>query len=317
MPGTYSSRTNSLPAATSAALTALNINNTIVMGSTAVISNSVINQLPEVTSVAGSNRYDTAAEAIRRLNLPADSVFVATGENFPDALAGSVLAAKQGASLILVRSNLIPSATQSIINEKGILHYVILGSDAAISKQVELDLRRELQFSGKLRAYNLDRTTAFYDSIMYMGSTTYYYGLQLTAGYYNSAIADFNLGNRYSRITGLIGLDDSVSNRGAIVRFTGDGSSLAVIELPPGTLPKNLDINVSGVSQLRIEINSMQDGFTNNRRINFVTPDPHRYPIDLPRNALLSELKAYNLGQEVPGTWEYLPTKPTLLDLFA
>lgn len=49
----------------------------------------------------GNNRYDTSLEICKHFNLDSDTAVIANGENFPDALSGSALAAKQNAPIIL------------------------------------------------------------------------------------------------------------------------------------------------------------------------------------------------------------------------
>ena len=58
-----------------------------------------------VRRLSGANRYETAAKIAAQFG-SADIVFVATGENFPDALAGSARAGALHAPLLLVEHNL-------------------------------------------------------------------------------------------------------------------------------------------------------------------------------------------------------------------
>lgn len=68
-------RTEDIPMETKEALTG--IEHTLVVGGPAVISVNVESSLPQPVRIAGANRYETAVELIRRLNLPTQKVFVA------------------------------------------------------------------------------------------------------------------------------------------------------------------------------------------------------------------------------------------------
>ena len=73
-----------------------------IIGGEGVISSAVESQVAQITSldktnivrIAGEDRYETSLAADQYFNLSGQSVCIATGSNFPDALAGSVYAAK-------------------------------------------------------------------------------------------------------------------------------------------------------------------------------------------------------------------------------
>ena len=67
-----------------------------------------------VLRYAGSDRYATAAIVSQEdFTAGANTVFISTGQNFPDALAGAAVAGKLGAPILLVRSDSIPGVTAS------------------------------------------------------------------------------------------------------------------------------------------------------------------------------------------------------------
>jgi putative cell wall-binding protein/streptogramin lyase len=88
---------------------------------------------PSVTRAAGVNRHATAAE-ISMLHHPnsaaVDTVFVATGANFPDALAGAVAAAAAGSPLLLTGS--VPQVTADELDRLDPDDIVILGGEAVV-----------------------------------------------------------------------------------------------------------------------------------------------------------------------------------------
>nr|WP_263323715.1 cell wall-binding repeat-containing protein [Neobacillus sp. Marseille-Q6967] len=126
--------TNTVPYDTKQALK--NITNTYVIGGESVISSAVINQLPPSKRIGGETRYETAANIIKAFNLQPTKIFLANRDGFSDALAGSVLAAKKNASILLVEKNIVPTATQLIFDQYPIQNFVVLGGKEAISDEV-------------------------------------------------------------------------------------------------------------------------------------------------------------------------------------
>jgi putative cell wall-binding protein len=96
---------------------------------------------PSVTRAAGVNRHATAAE-ISMLHHPVpqavDTVFVATGANFPDALAGAVAAAAAGAPLLLTGS--VPQVTADELDRLDPDDIVILGGESAVDPATHITL---------------------------------------------------------------------------------------------------------------------------------------------------------------------------------
>jgi putative cell wall-binding protein len=62
--------------------------------------------------------------------------FIATGQSYPDALAGGPAAAKEGGPLLLVQSNAIPPATASELTRLQPAAIVILGGTGVVSAAV-------------------------------------------------------------------------------------------------------------------------------------------------------------------------------------
>src|SRR5690606_16085890 len=93
--------------------------------------------LDKVSRLEGANRYGTAAAISQsRFAGQAPVVYVAQGNNFPDALAGGPSAAKDGAPLILVANNAIPAASVLELIRLQPQEIVVLGGEAAVSAQV-------------------------------------------------------------------------------------------------------------------------------------------------------------------------------------
>lgn len=124
-----------LPTETKAALK--QVSNTIIVGGTNVISDKVKNGLSSKNPkrIAGKDRYDTSVKVAETFDMSTEMITVATGENFADALTGSVLAAKYYEPIILVKKNEVPSPVLDYINNNGTWYYTVLGGEAAISRE--------------------------------------------------------------------------------------------------------------------------------------------------------------------------------------
>ena len=139
---------NSIPSATAAELARLKPARIVIVGGTAAVSAAVESQLAKYTSgavtrLAGSNRYATGAEISKSKFSPGvPVVHIATGLNFPDALAGGPVAALNGGPILLVDPNSIPSATAAELSRLKPGRISIVGGTAAVSAAVESQLAK-------------------------------------------------------------------------------------------------------------------------------------------------------------------------------
>lgn len=131
-------RTDKLPAETEVAL--MSTTKTHVIGSTGAVGENVFNTLPNPTRYGGATRYDTALQVNSQLKMGSDKTFVATGTNFPDALAGSVLAAKNDAPILLVQRDLLPAATAKQLPAYNA--YTLFGGTGVISSTVREQINK-------------------------------------------------------------------------------------------------------------------------------------------------------------------------------
>ncbi|MFQ3545350.1 cell wall-binding repeat-containing protein [Halobacillus rhizosphaerae] len=131
---------NNLPIAAKSALE--EVDDTIIVGGTGVISNHVEASVKShhPIRIAGKTRYETSVNLVRELGLDPFFMTIATGENYADALTGSVLAAKWGEPMVLVKKNEIPKEVQALIDENGTSYFTILGGTGAVSEKVENEL---------------------------------------------------------------------------------------------------------------------------------------------------------------------------------
>ena len=99
---------NNLPDSSANYIKKNNIAKVYAIGGTKVISDSVFKNISNVERISGEDRYETNIEILNKFSKEFDlsSVYIATGQNFPDALTGSILAASSKSPLILVNDNL-------------------------------------------------------------------------------------------------------------------------------------------------------------------------------------------------------------------
>lgn len=95
-----------------------------------------------MVKVEGSNRFETAVKiSAKAFPNGADTVLVATGRSFPDALGGAALAGGYNAPILLVEKTSVPSTVKAEIQRLGAKTAIILGGTGAVSTSVESSLR--------------------------------------------------------------------------------------------------------------------------------------------------------------------------------
>jgi N-acetylmuramoyl-L-alanine amidase len=115
--------------------------NTIVVGGEAVVSSATLSGVNNVQRIAGNDRYDTAADIydFAQNDLTASTIYLVTGENFPDALAAGALAAKQHAEIVMTQRTTLPGATYSVLSKptESPINVMLVGGPAVITDQVK------------------------------------------------------------------------------------------------------------------------------------------------------------------------------------
>ena len=121
-------------------LDALGTTDVKIAGGLGVVSDGIEDQLGglfAVTRNAGANRYDTAVAINEDEFGTTDSVFIATGLGFADALTGAALAGVAGAPLYVSTAECIPASVLQSIENRGAAHVLILGGTSVLSAAVE------------------------------------------------------------------------------------------------------------------------------------------------------------------------------------
>ncbi len=105
----------------------------------------------EVGRIAGTNRYDTAAQIALEYPGEPDTVFISSGTSFADALSGSSAAANSkmpstleagslAAPILLTRANVLPDETVAALDAIEPSQIVILGGTKSVTPRVEAAL---------------------------------------------------------------------------------------------------------------------------------------------------------------------------------
>ena len=118
----------------------------VVVGGTASVSEAVVDAVealgPRVRRIGGATRYEVAAgvsEADWRTG--ARTVFVVSGEVFPDGLVAAPAAAQHRAPILLTRSGALPRATRAEIRRLRPESIVVIGGPASVGPAVMDALR--------------------------------------------------------------------------------------------------------------------------------------------------------------------------------
>jgi putative cell wall-binding protein len=87
--------------------------------------------------LAGADRYATAVKVSQKtFKAPQSYVVIASGENWPDALAAGPLAAHIDAPVLLVKRSGVPSVVDAELKRLGAVHVLVVGGPAAIPDTV-------------------------------------------------------------------------------------------------------------------------------------------------------------------------------------
>jgi D-alanyl-D-alanine carboxypeptidase len=139
--------TNAIPAATLTELRRLAPHRIAILGGPSVVSSAVVAALDTldtgggVVRLAGADRYATSAVIASVQAAPSAGLFIATGRDFPDALAATPAAVAAGAPLLLVPGSSVPPIVLQQAKRLAPGRLVILGSQAVVTDRVTFATR--------------------------------------------------------------------------------------------------------------------------------------------------------------------------------
>ena len=141
----YLKNTGSIDSATANYLKSVKgkVKNAYIIGGDGVISDAMMNKVATalgltvnktVVRVAGKNRYETCVNVNKKFKsvLSSNSICVAKGLDFPDALAGGVYAAKNGQALFLADGKKLQDFQSTYLKSKNASKLTIFGGLGAV-----------------------------------------------------------------------------------------------------------------------------------------------------------------------------------------
>ncbi|WP_314962016.1 cell wall-binding repeat-containing protein [Peptostreptococcus stomatis] len=144
--GLLLTKKDQLPSEAQAAIKDLNHDNFLIVGGENSIQESLATsisnqyQYASHTRISGNNRYETSAKIGERL--VSSTVILASGENFPDALAASTLAQKIDSPILLVSKDKIDQSVIDYFKKHNIKKALVVGGQLSISDKTLANAER-------------------------------------------------------------------------------------------------------------------------------------------------------------------------------
>lgn len=110
-----------------------------------------------VKRLGGFDRYDTNLLIVNELNSTSKTVFIASGENFPDVLSVSSFASHTDAPILLTQTNAMPKEILDYLISKQPKQVYVAGGTSVVSSVVENQIKSILPSSNITRFAGQDR----------------------------------------------------------------------------------------------------------------------------------------------------------------
>ncbi|WP_368498637.1 cell wall-binding repeat-containing protein [Herbiconiux sp. A18JL235] len=117
----------------------------------------VVGELPAPIRIAGTDRYDQAARVSASIFSEAETVYVASGEKFADALSASSVAGVHGAPLLLTQAGALPASTATELERLAPDDVVVVGGALTIGDSVLRELEEVSSHPTVTRIGGVDR----------------------------------------------------------------------------------------------------------------------------------------------------------------
>jgi len=127
------SKPGEVPKPTRKALEKLGVQETVVVGHSGHIGEEVVDRLPDVERVGDPEHYSSAVETARYFDPSGEEFYIATGDDFADALAGGTMVASNEGRFLLAGDNL-PSELKEHLNEEEAKKVTIFGGEEVITQ---------------------------------------------------------------------------------------------------------------------------------------------------------------------------------------
>lgn len=144
-----------VPSQTVAAIKKLGAKKIVVVGGPGVVSEGAAKQAASKTGAkyvryGGLNRYETAESvAVNEFEVNPQAAYVATGTDYPDALAASAVAAMRGGPVLLSMANAVPTELNRTLDTLAPRNVVFVGGSAVLSDSVKEQVAQRAQLINK------------------------------------------------------------------------------------------------------------------------------------------------------------------------
>lgn len=227
---------NALSPASAEVISTYAISEALIVGGVGAVSATVEGKLPDPVRIGGADRYETATllgEYATRFGLGYQDVFVATGADFPDALAVGPLAARLNGTLVLATRDTVPVATGAFVashcSSITMLYYV--GGSGVVGPAVRaaIEAASETRINSALEVVDAATESAL-ETITPGGAMVFDVGTPLVMGLQPGSI--LAAGGTTDGVPGSSGAPDGYLRRVVSApQSTGDGVSVQTEEV--------------------------------------------------------------------------------------
>ncbi len=127
---------NAIPEVVKNYISSHNITKTYVVGAGSSLDESILSTLTNVEKINGVDKYERNLAIVDRFksDLDFDTIYMTSGENFPDGLTGSILAGKNSNAMILVGSDSSSEKNYFSKNSISLNNIKVLGGTGVVSE---------------------------------------------------------------------------------------------------------------------------------------------------------------------------------------
>ena len=119
-----------------------------IIGGPTIVSQNIEKQFSSKERLYGASRYETNATILNKFNedINYENIYIASGQDFPDALSGSALAAKNSSPIIL-SNKIVSLAGETVISSKkeSIANINLIGGKAITPNSIFDDLNTSVE----------------------------------------------------------------------------------------------------------------------------------------------------------------------------
>lgn len=190
--GTWSSSNTAVATVTEGNIKTLKRGNTVIkVNAGGRLAQGNVRVAPAMQRIFGATRYDTMSQVVQKEGLKqGQTVIVASGTNYPDALASSSLAGALDATIVLTDPQSLSAQASERIAAIKPSRIIIAGGPAAVSQNVEQQLK---QYSSNVRRYygetRYDTSLALYKAGERLGAKWGAIALLMTGDNYADALS--------------------------------------------------------------------------------------------------------------------------------